>query len=63
MAPPQVMETFTILTTTPNADVEPFHDRMPVIIDIDKAAEWFSESSPKLSSVDLPLEVNEAQLS
>ena len=63
MAPPPVMETFTILTTTPNADVEPFHDRMPVIVDIDKAAEWFSESSVKLRPVNLPLEVNEAQLS
>ena len=61
-APPSVLETFTILTTSPNPNVEPFHDRMPVIVDIEKAAEWFSESSPKLSSVDLPLEVNEAHL-
>jgi len=29
---PAVVETFTILTTTPNDVVAPFHDRMPVII-------------------------------
>ena len=63
MAPPPVLETFTILTTSPNADVEPFHDRMPVIVAIDKAAEWFTPSSAKLRPVNLPLEVNEAQLS
>jgi putative SOS response-associated peptidase YedK len=62
-APPPVLETFTILTTSPNAAVEPFHDRMPVIIDIDKAAEWFAASSAKLCPSDFPLEVNEARLS
>jgi hypothetical protein len=36
---------------------------MPVIVDIDKAPEWFSESSGKLRPVNLTLEVNEAQLS
>ena len=58
-----MLETFTILTTSPNADVEPFHDRMPVIVDIEKAAEWFSESSAKLRPVNFPLEFNEAQFS
>ena len=62
-AQPPVLETFTILTTSPSAEVEPFHDRMPVIVDIDKAPEWFSESSGKLRPVNLTLEVNEAQLS
>ena len=62
-APPPLLETFTILTTSPNAAVEPFHDRMPVIIDIDKAAEWFAASSAKLCPLAFPLEVNEARLS
>jgi putative SOS response-associated peptidase YedK len=38
------LETFTILTTSPNAAVQPYHDRMPVIIDIDKAIEWLAGS-------------------
>ena len=62
-APPPVLETFTILTTSPSSDVEPFHDRMPLIVDIEKAAEWFSESSAKLRPVNFPLEFNEAQFS
>ena len=62
-AQPPVLETFTILTASPNACVEPYHDRMPVIMDIDKAAEWFAPSSSKLRPSDLPLEVNEARFS
>ena len=57
------LETFTILTAPPNADVEPYHDRMPLIIDIGKAAEWITGPSANLYPSDLPLEVNEARLS
>jgi putative SOS response-associated peptidase YedK len=33
----------TILTTTPNADLQPLHDRMPVLLDDDDAATWVLE--------------------
>lgn len=33
-------ETFAILTTTPNALMEPIHNRMPVILDGEAAAAW-----------------------
>jgi putative SOS response-associated peptidase YedK len=34
------MRTFTILTTTPNAVVEPLHDRMPVILPRERIDDW-----------------------
>ena len=34
------IRTCTILTTTPNRDVEPFHDRMPVILDEPGMTAW-----------------------
>ena len=34
------VETFTILTTTPNDLVAPLHDRMPVIVDRENHARW-----------------------
>ena len=34
------IESFTVLTTTPNALVEPLHDRMPVIIEPADFARW-----------------------
>lgn len=34
------VETFTILTTTPNALMRPLHDRMPVILGRDDYAAW-----------------------
>jgi putative SOS response-associated peptidase YedK len=33
-------ETFTILTTTANAVMEPYHDRMPVILDDEASEAW-----------------------
>lgn len=36
----RVLETFTILTTTPNEIVAPIHDRMPVILGRRARAEW-----------------------
>lgn len=33
----------TILTTTPNADLEPLHDRMPVVLTDEDAATWVLE--------------------
>jgi putative SOS response-associated peptidase YedK len=36
----ETIESFTILTTTPNAVVAPLHDRMPVIIEPEAYALW-----------------------
>jgi putative SOS response-associated peptidase YedK len=43
-----VSETFTILTTEPNVTLEPFHDRMPCILDPADFDSWISpEDSPE----------------
>ena len=44
-APDTWRRTFTILTTEPNATVEPVHDRMPVILSADDASEWVFEGN------------------
>lgn len=38
--PAEKLETFTILTTTPNEVMTPLHDRMPVILSEDRAKRW-----------------------
>ncbi len=43
-APP--VHTFTIVTTTPSADVSAIHDRMPVILDRDGRAGWTDPETP-----------------
>jgi len=40
-----VIESFTILTTTPNALMEPVHDRMPVILPEETIDAWLSDSA------------------
>ena len=41
------VETFTLITTTANADMEPIHDRMPVILDPASLRTWLDpRSSP-----------------
>lgn len=44
-APETWRRTFTILTTEANATVAPIHDRMPVILTQDGAAEWLYEGN------------------
>ena len=39
-SPDEWERTFTILTTTPNALMEPVHDRMPVILEDDAIEDW-----------------------
>jgi putative SOS response-associated peptidase YedK len=54
--------TFTILTTTPNAIMEPVHDRMPVILE-DKAIEdWLYVRQTPASLMDLLLPAREGLL-
>ena len=41
----RVLETFTILTTTPNSLVTPIHDRMPVILPAEARAGWLDRDA------------------
>lgn len=43
------IQTCTVITTAPNEDMSEIHDRMPVIIELDDAANWLdvSESGPQ----------------
>lgn len=37
-------ERFTMLTTTPNASVSPYHHRMPFVLQPDQYADWLGEA-------------------
>jgi len=50
-APP--LETFTILTTDPNELMEPFHNRMPVILEPKDYDRWLDTGDPARPPVDL----------
>jgi putative SOS response-associated peptidase YedK len=50
-APP--LETFTILTTDPNELMEPFHNRMPVILEPKDYDRWLDTGDPAQPPVDL----------
>ena len=41
------IQTFTVLTTTPNAVTAPVHDRMPVILDGPAASRWLDSKTTK----------------
>jgi putative SOS response-associated peptidase YedK len=41
-APGDVIDTFTILTTTPSHQIAPLHDRMPVIVSSDHFDRWLA---------------------
>jgi putative SOS response-associated peptidase YedK len=43
-APPR--HTCTVITTTPNNDIDGIHDRMPVIVSTHSAATWLDTSEP-----------------
>ena len=43
--------TFTIITTTPNALIEPVHDRMPVVLDDEAVDEWLFGKHDSLQSL------------
>jgi putative SOS response-associated peptidase YedK len=42
------LATCTVITTTPNVDMEEIHDRMPVVLELDDVETWinFSEHGP-----------------
>ena len=55
-----VLNTFTIITTDPNALVRPIHNRMPVIYDREMGKQWleqraYSPSLEQLAKSQLPL--------
>jgi putative SOS response-associated peptidase YedK len=43
----QTIESCTILTTNANHDMQPIHQRMPVIIDPNQYQDWFDNSDPQ----------------
>jgi putative SOS response-associated peptidase YedK len=47
------LETFTILTTDPNAIMEPIHNRMPVILEPHDYSRWLDLGDPARPPVDL----------
>jgi putative SOS response-associated peptidase YedK len=47
------LETFTILTTDPNELMEPFHNRMPVILDPGQYDRWLDAGDPAEPPIDL----------
>jgi putative SOS response-associated peptidase YedK len=47
------LETFTILTTDPNEVTEPFHNRMPVILEPKDYDRWLEPGDPTRPPVDL----------
>ena len=45
-APPR--HTCTVITTTPNNDIDGIHDRMPVIVTTNSAATWLDVNTPEV---------------
>jgi putative SOS response-associated peptidase YedK len=48
-----VLETYTIITTDPNPLMEPFHNRMPVIVDPPDYERWMAPVDPSRLPADL----------
>lgn len=47
------LETFTILTTTPNALMRALHDRMPVILERERLDQWLDPGADPGAAADL----------
>lgn len=43
----EVQETVTVVTTEPNAVVEPLHHRMAVVLDADEEERWLADADPR----------------
>ena len=50
---PELLETFSIITTDPNEVVEPLHNRMPVIIEPKDYERWLTPGNPARLPLDL----------
>ena len=46
------IETCTILTTNANANIKPYHHRMPVILDVKLHAQWLDTSQNDAAAID-----------
>jgi putative SOS response-associated peptidase YedK len=57
-----MIETCSILTTTPNAVTAPVHDRMPVILDSDNYELWLDPGMRKVAAVSDLLKPFDARL-
>jgi putative SOS response-associated peptidase YedK len=51
----EVVQTYTIITTTPNSKMRKIHDRMPVILDREEESMWLEDG---VSDADLKLFLN-----
>ena len=49
----ELVRTTTIITTSSNALIEPFHDRMPVILDGDKRWQWLDAATSQAEALKL----------
>jgi putative SOS response-associated peptidase YedK len=49
----EALETFTILTTDPNALMESIHNRMPVILEPQDYSRWLDQADPARPPIDL----------
>lgn len=47
----EILESFSIITTSPNAEMESIHDRMPVILKPSDEARWLEPSNDQPESV------------
>ncbi len=50
---PETIETFTVLTTSANSDMEPVHNRMPVMIPPSAWDSWLDPGTPQADLADL----------
>ena len=48
-----MLESYTIITTGPNERMEPFHDRMPAILDPKDYERWLAPAEPSHLPMDL----------
>ena len=55
-----IIKTFAIITTEPNKEVKPFHDRMPVVLTEEKLKRWLdvNTTSVEADAMLVPLEDN-----
>lgn len=56
----EIIKTFAIITTEPNKEVKPFHDRMPVVLTEEKLKRWLdvNTTSVEADAMLVPLEDN-----